>query len=238
MDVRIHQIYYVDEQRALLDPAFIPYDNTANERPEWREYHVFRREFFRGACRDDAITGFVSWKFGAKTKTKGEGFKRFIHNNPGHDVYFLNPPRLMREEFANVWLQGEHHHPGLIEITEAVLRLAGHKMSLATLEQPADATLYCNYWAGTSAFWERYINFCEPIYQVIEHAIDSKLRCRIDSRADKVINACFRPFIMERLFTTLIALNSSIRWAALTPAHSLWARVRSWSRPSRYSTLR
>lgn len=225
MDVRIHQIYYRYEQTTLLDPAFIPYDNTVNERPDWREYHVFRQEFFRGACQSDAVTGYVSWKFGAKTKTKGTHFHRFILSNPGHDVYFVNPPQLVQEDFTNVWLQGEHHHPGLIEITEAVLRQAGRRLSLATLAHPPEATLFCNYWAGTNAFWKQYIAFCEPVYQAIEHTIDSKLRCRIDSRADKVIDACYRPFIMERLFTTLITLNASIRWLRFTPAHSLWRRV-------------
>lgn len=226
MDVQIHQIYYRDEQRALLDPAFIPYDNTTNERPEWREYQVFRREFFRGACRGDAVTGYVSWKFGAKTKAKGECFKRFIMSNPGHDVYFFNPPGLVRAAYGNVWLQGEHHHPGLIEMTEAVLREAGRPLSLASLVHPPEATLFCNYWAGTSAFWERYIEFCEPVYEAIEHTIDPHLRSRIDRRADKIIDACYRPFIMERLFTTLLAIDGSIRWAGYRRPRSFWARMR------------
>jgi hypothetical protein len=51
MAVCIHQIYYDDAQRPALDPAFLPYDNRANPRPEWREYHVFRTEWLAGRCR-------------------------------------------------------------------------------------------------------------------------------------------------------------------------------------------
>ena len=31
MNLHIHQIYYLPSQLPLLDPAFTPYDNTANE---------------------------------------------------------------------------------------------------------------------------------------------------------------------------------------------------------------
>lgn len=219
MDIRIHQIYYRDDQKPLLDPAFIPYDNTGSERaaspdyhPDWREYHVFRREFFRGSCRDDAITGYVSWKFPVKAKTTGACFQEFIRSHPGHDVYFVNPPGLVPPIYDNVWLQGEHHHPGLIEITEALLRHIGRPLALATLSHPAEAALYCNYFAGNGAFWRRYMELCESVYRAIEQAIDPALRSRIDSRADRKVDVCYRPYIIERLFTTLLAVDDSICW--------------------------
>lgn len=211
MDVRIHQIYYRDDQRRLLDPAFIPYDNTANPRPEWREYYVFREEFFRGSCREDAITGYVSWKFRAKTKTKGALFTKFIRSNPGYDAYFFNPPGLVRERFRNVWLQGEHHHPGLIEITEAVFAYAGFPLRLSELCHEKGQALYCNYWAGTAAFWRKYMTFCEKVYDTIETVLPAQLKHRIDRRADVAIDACYRPFIMERMFTTLLAIDPMIQ---------------------------
>ena len=42
-DARIHQIYYSEQTRAELDPGFLPLDNSANERPDWREYWPIRR---------------------------------------------------------------------------------------------------------------------------------------------------------------------------------------------------
>jgi hypothetical protein len=224
MNARIHQIYYRDDQQPLLDQAFIPYDNTGNSRPEWREYHVFRTEFLRDACRSDAITGYMSWKFGSKTKTSGEAFKRFIQHNPGFDVYFINPTDLVPRRFRNIWLQGDFHHPGLIEITEAVLQQAGMRIDLAQLQCDAAKTLCCNYWAGTAAFWQKYMAFCEPVFHAIEHHIDPELKARIDRRADQTIDACYRPFIMERMFTTLLSIDRSIRWIGYRRHRSAWRR--------------
>ena len=44
----IYQVYYRPEQRRLLDPALIPYENFENERPEWREFGIFWKEWLRG----------------------------------------------------------------------------------------------------------------------------------------------------------------------------------------------
>ncbi len=210
-DIRLFQIFYREDQRGWLDPAFIPYENTVNERPEWAEYHVFRKEYCAGHCPDGVITGYLSWKFTRKTNLPGHVFETFIRKHPGWDVYFLNPFRVEPKVFPNIWLQGESAHPGLIALTEEILEKAGISLSLADLRHTASQLLYCNYWAGTGRFWRRYMAFCEPVFNVIENGLDEKLRRRVDQRADRVIEACFRPFIMERLFTTLLACDRSLR---------------------------
>ena len=226
VDIRIYQIHYRADQRTGLDPAFIPFDNTANLRPEWREYHVFREAHRAGLCAGDAIVGFVSWKFGLKTHVSGRDFVRFIARHPGHDVYFLNP-RVERGRFANVWLQGEHHHPGIIGLAEEALRAAGTPMRLAELAHPPGMTLFCNFWAGTSRFWDRYMAFCEPVFAAIERGLPTDTMARLDARADRRIDACFRPFIMERLFTTLLAVDASIRWRR-HPGRRRWLGGLGW----------
>ena len=82
MPVHIHQIYYLPSQLPLLDPAFTPYDNTANENREFAEYYIFEKEYNAGRVRDDALTDFVSWKFGQKTKLGGHRFLEFVQTNP------------------------------------------------------------------------------------------------------------------------------------------------------------
>jgi hypothetical protein len=213
MDIRIFQIFYDAAQRSRLDPGFIPYDNTANPRPAWREYHVFRTAYLQGDCPPDALTGFVSWKFRTKTRTSAAAFHRFIRRHPGRDVYFVNPARLESGSFANIWQQGEFHHPGLIDLAETAFRAAGRPLALATLEHPPAATLFCNFWVGTRRFWDRYMAFCEPIFAAIEAGLPSAAATRLDARADRTIDACYRPFLVERLFTTLLALDPTIRWA-------------------------
>ena len=69
--------------------------------------------------------------------------------------------------------------------------------------------------------------FCEPIYHHIETGLDPADRRLIWSRADREIDAPYVPFIMERLFSTLLALRPDIRSRSLdAEAHA----VRGWRR--------
>ena len=214
MATRIHQIFYEADQRPILDPALIPYDNTANPRPEWREYHVFRSEWLAGNCRAGDVTGFMSWKFAAKTGITGRAFIDFIERNPGYDVYFVNPYRVEPRTFDNIWQQAEVHHPGIIDLAQRILAATGVEIDLANLEKSPDQVLFCNYWAGTREFWDRYMDFAEQVYWHILDGLDEADRERIWSRADSRIDASYVPFVMERLFSTLLAIRPGVRYLA------------------------
>ncbi|RLS29759.1 MAG: hypothetical protein DWH79_11650 [Planctomycetota bacterium] len=225
MATTIHQIFYDQAQLPRLDRAFVPYDNRANPAPEWREYHVFSRAYRGGLCPAGDVTGFVSWKFGIKTGVAGEEFLGFIADRPGCDVYFLNPPRLERRRYRNIWYQGERHHPGILGLTQRILAEVGVKIDLEALCQPQSQILFCNYWAGTRSFWDTYMAFCEPIRECIEHRLSAADQALIHSRADRVIDATYVPFIMERLFSTLLSLRSDLRvaaWVDPSPQASWW----------------
>lgn len=227
MAIRIHQIFYADGQQRSLDPAFIPYDNRANPRPEWREYHVFRTEWLAGRCRAGDVTGFVSWKFGAKTRVPGRRFTDFIARHPNADVYCVNPGRIEPRPFTNIWRQAEVHHPGILGLAQRAFDAVGVGVDLAALEHPREQVLFCNYWAGTARFWETYMAFCEPIYRHILTGLDETDHRLIWSRADLAIDSPYAPFIMERLFSTLLALRPEIRLAALDAERHA---VRGWRR--------
>ncbi|MEI7780480.1 MAG: hypothetical protein WCJ18_00970 [Planctomycetota bacterium] len=205
---RIHQIYYDPPQRELLDPAFLPYSNVSNERPEWREYHIFRKEYLAGSC-DQGITGFVSWKFGQKTGISGAQFRDWIERLPGYDVYFVNPFPL--PQFRNVWCHGDLCHPGITEISQMLFHRVGLRTDLASLRMDRRHTAYCNYWAATPQFWDRYMAFCEPLHDLIEHRLEPAVRARLMQRADAVTEAPYIPYIFERLFSTLICIDQRIR---------------------------
>ncbi len=227
MAIRIHQIYYADDQRRSLDPAFTPYDNRTNPRPEWREYHVFRTEWLAGRCQEGDVTGFLSWKFGVKTRVPGTAVVRFIAEHPGYEVYFVNPCRIEPQPFATIWQQAETHHPGILGLTQRIFDAVGIDLDLARFSQPREQVLFCNYWVGTQRFWDAYMAFCEPVYHHIETGLDEADRRLIWSRADRGIDSPYVPFIMERLFSTLLALRPDLRYAAIdAEAHA----VRGWRR--------
>lgn len=232
MHVAIHQIFYADPQRSALDPAFAPYDNRANPRPEWREYDVFRSAWLAGRHRRADATGYLSWKFGMKTGVAGRDFVDFVARHPDHDVWFVHPRGVEPRPFRSIWEQAEVHHPGILGLAQRIFAALGVAVDLARLESAPDRVLFCNYWVGTPRFWEAYMAFCEPVRRQILHGLDEADRRLVWSRADRVIDAPYVPFIMERLVTTLLALRPEIRargWdgpvrAVVRPPHVPWHR--------------
>lgn len=225
MAIRVHQIFYDPAQRSVLDPAFIPYDNTANPRPEWREYHVFRSAWLAGMCEGDDIVGFLSWKFTAKTGVTGRQFIEFISTNDGYDVYLVNPHRIEPRPFANIWQQAEVHHPGIIELAQGIFDAVGLNVDLVHLEQPRDQVLFCNYWAGTRCFWKEYMDLAERVRRHVLTGLDPATRRLAWSRADREIDAPYVPFIMERLFSTLLAVRPGIRYRSWKAGRSTGVRI-------------
>lgn len=210
-NTRLYQIFYRPCQAEQLDVNFIPYCNVENPRPEWCEYFVFRKEYYAGTC-GVGITGFLSWKFRQKTGVSGEAFRNWINEHPGYDVYFVNPfPHLAQKRRPNVWYQGDRRHPGMSKIAQELLAKIGFKMILRALRMEERHIAYCNYWAGTPEFWRRYMNFCEPLYELIENGLSRQAKATLLMRADKVSDCCYIPYIFERLFSTLLCVDGSIR---------------------------
>jgi hypothetical protein len=209
MATHIHQIYYLDAQKKKLDPAFIPYDNTSNPAPQWCEYHVFRTAFLSGQHVADGLYGYVSWKFGAKTRLSGKQFLEFIEKNPGYDVYFVNPARGSICLHDNIWTQGEKDHPDLLNITQEILDAAHGEQSvkLADMLHLYHEFAFCNYWVGNAFFWKLYMDFCEPVYDYLENKAPASLKSKIEQLHTKPAGLSYRPYIMERLLSTLFWKN-------------------------------
>src|SRR5271169_1975850 len=91
MKINLYQSYYLEDQKQYLSDACIPFDNTANENPEYREYPQMKKVADL-ALRDGAdLWGLISWKFKQKCLVRPDYFWLFIKQNPGYDCYFINP---------------------------------------------------------------------------------------------------------------------------------------------------
>ncbi len=213
MDIKIRQSYHKKEQVYLLDNSFIPMDNTTNRNPELREYRFFLDHYNEGLHKEADYTGIVSWKFNQKTKTEGRVFIDFIKNNPGYHVYFINPYPHEVYLFKNVWLQGEACHPGLIEFVQSIMTRLNYDINLRGIETSHDTALYCNFWVGNAYFWDEYMKFTQPIFRHLLTNLSDEEKRFINQPADKARDstATYLSFIMERLFSTLLVYNKTLK---------------------------
>lgn len=210
MEVSIYQICYDSKQHAGVDPAFRLYDNSRycklyDKVNNPREYQVYIDN--HDPFQTDYI-GYVSWKFKSKTGMSGDYFINKIKKSAA-DVHFVNcGPR----SITNVWRQGERQHPGILQFTQTILDSVGYDIDLHKLKHCKSKTSFCNFWVGNKTFWSKYMNFTYPIYNYIQNNLTPEQKSFITKRACRGINSDYFPFIMERLFTTLLHVDKTITY--------------------------
>ena len=216
MNIKLYQIVY-DQSQITGDEGFTVYSNAHNNCDKLhnhREYPVFLESYKTGLCNNNDYTGFLSWKFNKKTGWCGRDLDAAIRVTSDKQVYFINcGPRV-----KNVWSHGERRHGGIISLTQEVLDNLNIDINISSVHQDASKTCFCNYWVGTPEFWSKYITFTEPIYSYLANNTDPEFRKRLYLKADKGITCGYIPFVMERLFTTLLCVDDSITYKSIPKA--------------------
>jgi len=208
----IWQNYYRDGQDSEIDPAFVPHDGRRNARTDYREIALFLRLYHAGRHREATHTGIVSPKFGTKSFLSGSAFKQFIKAHPGHDVYFLNPFPQNAYFSYNVWTHGEFCHPGLTMLAQNLFDRAGIGFDIARMGRNApDTLLYSNYWVGNERFWDRFMDLSLRLLQAMERLPAPERAPYFQHDASYHDPVPLVPFIFERLFSTLLLMDPSIR---------------------------
>ena len=229
--IKISQIYYAENQHAHLDEAFVPYDNSKPSRDGEFEMGVLQDSYLAKNHFTADFTGFVSWKFTQKTGLPGKFFVDFIQQNPGYEVYFVNPfPAEIR--FKNVWFQGDACHPNVMQFTQGLLDKLNYRLQLTDFINGIETLAYCNYWVASASFWERYMGFLQPLYEYISNDLTVEEQKFMARRADSVIDAHYFPFIFERMFSTYLATATppaqylSINKALFDQGQPMWSHKR------------
>ena len=209
--MKIHQIYFDEQQKAVLDPDFIPYDNSNSDNPTLAEWWVIYKEFQNQSKTEP--WGFLSWRFYEKMRLTGNQVKRHITNNPGYDVYIFNPCVPHEALFYNSWIQGDMHHEGLIEVTNYFLEKIEFPID-DVIETMTDRTntVFCSNIIATNKFWKPYIEFTSKIFDLAKN--DSWFFNKMFAPQRETDSAKLRhprhldlplfPFVQERLISLFL----------------------------------
>jgi hypothetical protein len=170
--VRIHQIFYDAQSRAQLDPGFLALDNSANLRPDWREFWPIRQFMVSTPLSSHAAYGFFSPKFRQKTGLDAAEVHRFIAEEDA-DVFLFSPFFDESATTVNLLEQAEVHHPGTrVLFTETVARMAP-RIDVQRLVMDARQVVFCNYFVARPAFWQRWFDLCDAVFRLCEVGGDS-----------------------------------------------------------------
>jgi len=164
-NIKIFQIYFKPELKEQCDPLFTPLDNTANPRPELREWDVWNREHDNILKVNLDYWGYVSWKFKEKTNLTAEQVLDHITSNPSFDVYLFNPCIVNEALFANSWEQGDIHHPGISTIGNSFFAKLGYEdVDVRSTLLDRTRTVFANYVVGNRRFWGDFMAFSRQLF--------------------------------------------------------------------------
>jgi hypothetical protein len=206
--INIFQIYYSAATRAMLDPGFIPLDNSANERPDWREYWPIRNYLRANPPVPHDYYGFLSPAFGSKTRLGSKTVLDFVRAHQGDaDVILFSPYFDQGAFFLNQWEQGAMIHPAAAATFEAALALVAPGFGIRSTATTSRNTVFCNYFVARGDFFRAWLERCERLFESAERA-DSDLGRGLSQEAEYVVRAPVKVFVLERVATALLATES------------------------------
>jgi hypothetical protein len=209
MNSKVFQIYYRQDQIQHLDPAFTPYDNTANPNPDLNEWLIWNKVHQESTDGLD-YWGFTSWKFKDKMAIPGQAMLDHIAANPGYDVYLFNPAIINEAVFANGWEQGDYYHPGLSSIANTFLSKVGYKdYDVTTVLLDRTRMSFATYFVANRKFWNGYMELSNKIFTEAENDSAFKEQLFAEGSANYNLNkkTSYFPFLNERLVGTYMDLG-------------------------------
>lgn len=211
MSLYIYQSFFTEDQRSLLDPAFIPWDNIENRTPHLREYPMWKNSTWKHQYDPTAYWGLFSVKYKDKTSVPPQVFKDWILANPGYDVYHIDPFYFNSSQFPNTWVQGERWHPGMLEFCDRLFPIIGIKENVRDLTLKPEEFITANYYVGNADFWVRWIHFLDECLHCCDH--DQYCFNYLYSYGG-MYNGHWVPnfpFVTERLVTLFVHINKELK---------------------------
>ncbi len=214
--MKLYQSFLGEDQKALLSKHAIPYDVSDNRGLDQREYELFKtihKQYNHGA----EPWGLVSWKFQYKTPVTPESFLNFANTmfEEECDCVFINPMIGNEAVFLNVWEQWTIVNKKTVKISDFL-----KKHNACNIFSPMGnaSFAFCNYFIANDAFWKSYFSFIDQTLEKfeLEAILGSEVGLIYKESASYAGDPylTMRPFIIERLFSSYILNNPSIKCAS------------------------
>jgi len=215
--LHLHQIFYSEETRDALDPGFIPLDNLANPRPDWREYWPIRNYLLGEDLVEGDFYGFFSPRFGIKTSLSAQEVEEFVRANPHADVVGFSPYFDQMAYFLNPFEQGEKKHRGLLPVVRDFLAAIGWDTGATELVADSRTAIFCNYFVARPRFWRAWLEVNERLFAIAEAGGDGLGgRMNVDTSYGGQ-RAPMKVFVMERTVSLLLLAQPGWRSVAFNP---------------------
>lgn len=223
--MKIHQIYYLDEQKLHLLQGAIPYFNE-------KLTVYFENEPIRklGLKQNEDYFGVFSWKFKDKRKLTLHEIKSLMEKFPNYDLYtfFKDVSNKNIFKLGNVW------HPLLMECLEYIVK----RMQLddKLLREGTRCNILQNHFIMKGNLYKRYVKeLLEPVMEMMDEPHfknilykDSGYLKLVKNRKDKILPQLnkigldyypMHPFVLEMLPSLFMNINKDLTYKQLHYAY-------------------
>lgn len=166
-NIEIYQIFYNESTKAILDPLFIPLDNTNSTKPDWFEYWPIRNKLLQKNLNEDGWLGFFSPRFEQKTGLNASSVLEIVRRS-GSDIISFSPCYDQNCLFINSFHQGEANHPGFFSVSKKVLDSLGVPVDITSLVQDSTRTIFSNFFVARTSFWKKWLALSSDVYSWFE----------------------------------------------------------------------
>lgn len=214
MKSKIYQIYYDDISRKMLDPGFIPLDNTNSEKPDWYEFWPILNFLNQNILEDDCWYGFLSPKFFEKTGVNSKIIhKTLFDNDKTFNVLLFSPDWDQNAYFLNSFEQGEFWHPGLRKIAQTFFDYLELKINLENLVSDIHSSVFANFIIAKKGYWQDWLSIAKKFYSFIEENENSYITTQYGRK-----QLPMKIFLQERLHNILLS-QSKYNVLSMDPSH-------------------
>ena len=218
MKVRIYQICYSQETLASIPEGFLPLNNVANERSDWRELWPIRNYLKTNILSDDTLYGFLSPKFSQKTHLNYEGLQNYLKENySNQDLVSFSPFWDLMAIFKNVFEQGDFFHPGLADVCAKFCANYIPHLNLADSVMDSQNTIFCNYFLAKKEFWRQWLILADQLFEAAENKNTDLGKQLNDSTNYGTQQLPMKVFVQERLVSICLLVNNNFKCLNYSP---------------------
>jgi hypothetical protein len=209
LEINLFQIQYDAQSKPDENAEILAFD--CRDQPEVlkREMAHMIRFYEQIVSQGDAESFFslLSPKFSQKMGLNIEQLKQHMHAHANQDIYIFNPYPKHVYSYLNVVEHGETFHPGLKKLFKDLFIKADINFDVERkFRNGNDSACYCNYWVAKKKFWDHFIPLVKKLDQVIENMSPNQKK-QYFSNTQYIVEACFYPFIFERLLSIFLVMN-------------------------------
>jgi hypothetical protein len=202
--MKIYQIFYNQETKEMLDPKFIPFDNSSPSDKTWYEFEVIKKILETNIFDDNEYIGIFSPRFFEKTGLTGYEVSEIVEKSKSEVINF-SADFQASISYLNCFIQAEIFHPGFISLAQKAYKIIGLDLDLSGLISNHSRTIFSNYFVAKYSFWRVWFEYALKLYFLSSNQsnlIFKKLNALTRHRG--VETYPMKVFIMERLINVLL----------------------------------